>query len=268
MVKKKSRTEKQPDRNYRDAGEISPEHHDNVHLGAAGKVDSALKRLKLPRLVDVEKAFFSLTDKLGVEHGGRGARQHRGANPPRPSRLGKKSPARNANARRELGPQPRAGNKSAERTAREAESKKSRKNPTRSRSKKRSTDKKIHEGGKVHPRRKGEIKMTERGSSSSHGGSQHPSKTTTDRETIRRWAEERGGKPACVQGTGGHDDIGMIRLEFPRAPQSKDDSLQEISWDEFFEKFEESNLALVYQDRTSDGQRSNFNKLVSRKKAA
>lgn len=60
----------------------------------------------------------------------------------------------------------------------------------------------------------------------------------------------------------------MIRLEFPSAPQSNDDSLQEISWDEFFEKFDESNLALVYQDRTSDGQKSNFNKLVSRERAA
>lgn len=110
--------------------------------------------------------------------------------------------------------------------------------------------------------------MTERGSGSSHGGSQHLSRTTTDHETIRRWAEERGGKPACVQGTGGRGDTGMIRLEFPSAPQSNDDSLQEISWDEFFEKFDESNLALVYQDRTSDGQKSNFNKLVSRERAA
>jgi len=110
--------------------------------------------------------------------------------------------------------------------------------------------------------------MTQRGSSSLHGGIQHLSKTTTDHETIRRWAEERGGKPACVHGTGFQDDIRMIRLEFPRAPQSKDESLQEISWDEFFEKFEDSQLALLYEDRTSDGHRSNFNKLVSRENAA
>jgi hypothetical protein len=109
--------------------------------------------------------------------------------------------------------------------------------------------------------------MTQKGSTSSHSGGQHLSKTTTDHETIRHWAEERGGKPACAQGTGGRGDTGMIRLEFPRAPQSNDDSLQEISWDEFFEKFEESNLALVYQDKTSDGQKSNFNKLVSRENA-
>jgi len=36
------------------------------------------------------------------------------------------------------------------------------------------------------------------------------------------------------------------------------------SWDEFFDKFDEAGLALVYQEETSDGQPSRFNKLVSR----
>jgi hypothetical protein len=94
--------------------------------------------------------------------------------------------------------------------------------------------------------------------------SRHLSKTTTDHKEIRRWAEERGGKPACVKGTGGKDDTGMIRLEFPGYSQSRDESLQEISWDEFFEKFDERELALVYQENTAEGEKSNFNKLVSR----
>jgi len=85
------------------------------------------------------------------------------------------------------------------------------------------------EAGGLCPPWKGETTMTQKGSTSSHSGGQHLSKTTTDHETIRHWAEERGGKPACVQGTGGRGDTGMIRLEFPRAPQSNDDSLQEIS---------------------------------------
>jgi hypothetical protein len=46
-----------------------------------------------------------------------------------------------------------------------------------------------------------------------------------------------------------------------------EDKLQEITWDEFFEKFDERNLALVYQEETADGERSNFNKLVSRESA-
>ena len=88
------------------------------------------------------------------------------------------------------------------------------------------------------------------------------SKTTTDHEEIKKWAEARGAKPSCVKSTGGSDDAGVIRLNFPG--YSGEDSLEEISWDEFFKKFDASKLALIYQEKTADGERSNFNKLVSR----
>ncbi|HEY3826129.1 MAG TPA: hypothetical protein VGL82_16300 [Bryobacteraceae bacterium] len=93
---------------------------------------------------------------------------------------------------------------------------------------------------------------------------EHLSTTTTDHDEIRRWAEQRGGKPACVQGTGGKGDVGMLRIEFPGKPNANDDKLQEITWDQFFEKFDERGLALLYQDHTAEGQKSNFNKLLSR----
>lgn len=91
----------------------------------------------------------------------------------------------------------------------------------------------------------------------------HVSQMTTDHETIRQWAEERGGKPAVVKST--HKpgkSTGIIRIDFPG--YSGGDSLEEISWEEFFEKFEDAQLALVYEEETADGQRSNFNKLVKR----
>jgi hypothetical protein len=56
----------------------------------------------------------------------------------------------------------------------------------------------------------------------------------------------------------------MIRLEFPGAPGARDANLQEISWDDWFKKFDESGLALLYEETTADGQKSNFNKLVKR----
>jgi hypothetical protein len=84
----------------------------------------------------------------------------------------------------------------------------------------------------------------------------------TEHEEIRRWAEERGAQPACVKGTGDERDVGMIRLDFPG--YSGEESLQPISWDEWFEKFDESDLALLVQDKTASGQKSNFNKLVKR----
>ena len=69
-------------------------------------------------------------------------------------------------------------------------------------------------------------------------------------------------------GTGGKGDIGMLRLEFPGRPNAKDDKLTEISWEEFFDKFDERGLALVYQEQTARGQKSNFNKLISREPEA
>lgn len=85
---------------------------------------------------------------------------------------------------------------------------------------------------------------------------------TTDHDEIRRWAEERGGKPASVRGTGGVGDAGIIRIDFPG--YSGEGSLEEISWDDWFETFEDRDLGLLVQDETEDGQKSNFNKLVSR----
>ncbi len=88
------------------------------------------------------------------------------------------------------------------------------------------------------------------------------SRPLTDHNEIRRWAEERGAHPACVRGTGDSNDVGMIRLDFPG--YTGDDKLEEISWDEWFDKFDDSGVALLVQDETARGQRSNFNKLVSR----
>jgi hypothetical protein len=87
----------------------------------------------------------------------------------------------------------------------------------------------------------------------------------TDHEEIRRWAEERGAQPARVKGTGGDGDVGMIRLDFPG--YTGEESLEPISWDEWFRKFDESNLALLVQDETARGERSNFNKLIGRETA-
>lgn len=92
------------------------------------------------------------------------------------------------------------------------------------------------------------------------------SNTTTDHDTIRKWAEERGGKPAEVASTAKGDDVGIIRIDFPGF--SGENQLQEISWDDWFRKFDEANLALVYEEETADGQKSNFNKLVGRETAA
>jgi hypothetical protein len=91
------------------------------------------------------------------------------------------------------------------------------------------------------------------------------SRMTTDHETIRRWVENRGGKPAVVKSTQKGQETGIIRIDFPG--YSGQGTLEEISWDEFFRKFDDANLAFVYEDETSTGQKSNFNKLVKRDNA-
>ena len=88
------------------------------------------------------------------------------------------------------------------------------------------------------------------------------SNTTTEHDTIRKWIEERGGRPAAVKGTGGGDDPGILRVDFPGA--GDEDSLEEISWEEFFDKFEENDLAFLYQEETSGGKESRFFKFVRR----
>src|SRR5947209_13135285 len=88
------------------------------------------------------------------------------------------------------------------------------------------------------------------------------SKITTNHDEIRKWAEARGGKPSTVKRTEGNDEVGVLRIDFPG--YSGQDSLEEISWDDFFAKFDEKNLAFLYQDKTSSGEESRFFKLVSR----
>ena len=88
------------------------------------------------------------------------------------------------------------------------------------------------------------------------------SKTTQDHEEIRNWAEKRGAVPAEVASTHRSDEPGILRFSFPRARDKNNDKLTEVSWDDFFEKFDENNLELVYQEKTAAGRRSNFNKLI------
>lgn len=87
------------------------------------------------------------------------------------------------------------------------------------------------------------------------------SRTTTDHDKIKKWVEERKGKPACVKGTGNKNDKGLLRINFPGGAE---DNLENISWEDFFEKFDKEKLAFLYQDKKSDGEMSTFNKLVNR----
>ena len=92
--------------------------------------------------------------------------------------------------------------------------------------------------------------------------SSNQSTTTTDHDEIRRWAEERDGKPASVRETGNGDDPGILRIDLPGG--AGEDQLEHIDWDEWFQKFDEQGLAAILQERKADGEPSTFIKLVKR----
>ena len=86
-------------------------------------------------------------------------------------------------------------------------------------------------------------------------------KTTTDHNEIKRWIEKRHGHPAAVKATHSKKDAGILRVDFEPVDE---ESLEEISWEEFFDKFEKEKLAFLYQDTTKDGKPSRFFKFVER----
>lgn len=85
--------------------------------------------------------------------------------------------------------------------------------------------------------------------------------TTKDHSVIKKWTEARNGKPAVVESTSNSNEGGgLLRINFPGYAE---DNLKNISWEEFFEIFDENNLQFLYQEETKDGKESRFFKFVS-----
>jgi hypothetical protein len=75
---------------------------------------------------------------------------------------------------------------------------------------------------------------------------------TRNHDTIRQWAEARGGHPAMVEGTE------ILRIDF----NEPDQKLKQVSWEDFFRVFDDRDVAFLYQDQTHDGGKSRFFKFV------
>lgn len=90
---------------------------------------------------------------------------------------------------------------------------------------------------------------------------------TTDREAIRRWAEDRHATPATVGAGEQGGAVGELRLDFDFGNDLED--LRPISWDEWFAAFDERGLQFVYQEHPrADGSRSNDFHLEARGQGA
>ncbi len=79
-----------------------------------------------------------------------------------------------------------------------------------------------------------------------------------DHDEIREWAEDRGGIPTIVKGTGG-----LLRIDFVVGAKSggRNPNLDETTWERWFEIFEESNLDFLCSPEPA----SRFFKLVERR---
>jgi hypothetical protein len=75
---------------------------------------------------------------------------------------------------------------------------------------------------------------------------------TRNHEEIKHWAEERDGVPAVPK----TNDVSSktpqgLYIDFLDNGENKE--MKQISWNEFFEKFEEKDLAFVYKDKVELG---------------
>ncbi len=75
-----------------------------------------------------------------------------------------------------------------------------------------------------------------------------PVRSTTDHDEIERWIEERQGAPAIIESTW-DGNTAVLKVDFGEP----DNNVIEISWDEFFRIFDESDLEFLHQDERSDG---------------
>lgn len=71
---------------------------------------------------------------------------------------------------------------------------------------------------------------------------------------MKKWVEERDGEPGVVEGVVDRENEGeMLRIHFPG--HSKE-NLDNTFWEQFLEIFVESNLELLFQEKTTEGEGS------------
>lgn len=76
-------------------------------------------------------------------------------------------------------------------------------------------------------------------------------KTTENHDTIQEWVEKRYGNPALVEGIVDKGNAAaMLRMNFH---DHQNEGLKDISWELFFEIFDENDLLFLYQEGIPNG---------------
>jgi hypothetical protein len=92
-------------------------------------------------------------------------------------------------------------------------------------------------------------------STSDHADHEGQTLATRNHDVIEQWAEARKAIPATVPGTEHKDHLGVLRFQFPGYGGDK---LENVSWDEWFQTFDDRHLVFLFQEKLSDGKQSNF----------
>lgn len=82
------------------------------------------------------------------------------------------------------------------------------------------------------------------------------SKFTKNHEAIKEWVEERGGKPIVEE----NEEITLL-IDFDKKNKEKN----YVSWNDFFEDFDEEQLMFLYQDKTPEGETSYYYRFVPKR---
>ncbi|MFI9633709.1 hypothetical protein ACIHAX_13535 [Nocardia sp. NPDC051929] len=81
---------------------------------------------------------------------------------------------------------------------------------------------------------------------------------TRNHDVIRRWAAQRGARPATVPGSEHDGRLGVLRFDFPGYGGAV---LRPVRWEEWFATFDARRLRFWYVERGTDDPPSNFNRL-------
>lgn len=87
---------------------------------------------------------------------------------------------------------------------------------------------------------------------------QHPgqSMVTRSHDVITSWVLERNAVPATIPGTWHDNHAGVLRFDFPDF--GSNERLEHVTWDEWFDAFDERELVMIFQEQMENGRQSNF----------
>ncbi len=92
----------------------------------------------------------------------------------------------------------------------------------------------------------------------------NPVVATTDHQAIKEWVSRRDGRPAIAKRPEEVSHLRLLHVTFPHTSEAE--AVVEITWDEFFEVFEEKELAFLRysQDELIIGDEAHFYQFVNR----